>query len=231
MSRSYTMDPQAAAEAGQSNRINATGAYPGQFTRAEAVTSDKGTQGIEFSFVDKLGREAGFLSLWTYKADGTPLSGFKMLCAIMTCMKVREITPVMQSVEKWENGQKVKASAMVYPTIMNKDIGMLLAVEPYEARDGSVKEQMVVEGAYEVAGNRTAKNVLSKAPDDGSLAKWIASLKDRTLRKRKPAPGGYPAQREHGQHSHAGGNEEYANGHANGHAPGGFSDMDDDIPW
>lgn len=210
--RSYTMNPEGAKAAGQNNRIDETGAYVGVLTRAEHVVSKANTEGIEFSFVDTQGRESSFLSIWTIKSDGSELSGRKMLDAMMTCMKVRSIEPSEQMVEKWVNGAKANQKATVFTGLMNKRIGLLLAKEPYEATDGSIKSLMVIEGAYDCEGNRTAKNVLEQKPDDGTLYKMIERLRDRPLRKRQQAQ--QPQRRA-----------------ATVDAGQDFNGNDDDIPW
>ena len=214
--RSYTMNPEGAKAAGQNNRIDETGPYVGVFTRAEEVTSKAGTEGIEFSFVDSMGRESSFLSIWTVKKDGSELSGRKMLDALMTCMRLRGIEPSEQVVEKWVNGAKVNAKATVFAGLMNKRVGLLLAKEPYEAADGSIKSQMVIECAFDCEGKRTAKNVLDQKPDDGTLDKMIERLRDRPLRKQQQRTQGAAQQRSTAK---------------TGGGGGGFEDMDDDIPF
>jgi hypothetical protein len=183
--RSYTMNPDGAKAAGESNRIDTTGAYVGAFSRAEAVTSKQKTEGVEFTFVDVVGREASFLSLWTFKDDGTELSGKKMLDAMMTCMKLRGIEPSQATVEKWVNGAKGNHVATVFKALMGPKIGLLLAVEPYEKDDGSIGQQLVIEGVFEADGKRTARNVLDRVPDDGTLQKMIDRLRDRKVRPRQ----------------------------------------------
>jgi hypothetical protein len=217
------MNPDGAVAAGQSNRIDATGAYIGTFTRAEAVMSTKKTEGIEFSFVDKQGREASFLSLWTYSADNKELSGKKMLDAMMVCMRVKSITPSDANVEKWVNGTKGIAAATVFKDLMGKQIGLLLSREPYEAKDGSIKYQFQIEGTFAPMTDgttRTAKNIIEGKPDDGTVAKMTALLADKPLKRRAgPASGGqaYGGSQPAAGHPASGGD--------------GFAGMDDDIPW
>ncbi len=176
--RSYDLNPEAAKQAEQS-RITETGKYSGVFTRAEAVESEKGTEGIEFTFKAEDGGEAGFLTLWTYNVDGKELFGFKVLNALMTCMRVKQIKPAQATIEKWIDGNKQKVTATIFPDLMNKPIGVLLQKEFYEKRDGTTGSKLNLTGSFEASTEMTASEILSKATKAERLAGMVANLRDK----------------------------------------------------
>lgn len=210
--RTYALNADHAKQ-GDSNsgRITETGQYVGKFTRAEAVTSKKGTEGVEFAFESDDGQSADYLTLWTYNTDGKELFGLKFLNAIMTCMKVKAMTPKKATVEKWDASvsQRVPVETTVFPELMDKPIGLLLQREQYLKNDGGIGEKMGIVGMFEAATLFTASEILDKAKTPEKLAKKALQLKDKlidsTQKARVPAP------------APAGG--------------GSIADMDDDIPF
>ncbi|SCX92674.1 hypothetical protein SAMN05216420_101355 [Nitrosospira sp. Nl5] len=203
--RSYDLNPEAAKQAEQ-GRISETGKYAGAFTRAEAVTSKKSTEGIEFTFRSADGRDADFLTLWTYNADGKELFGLKVLNALMTCMRVKQIKPVHAQIEKWMDGGKQKTDADVFPELMNKPVGVLLQKEHYTKNDGSMGSKLNLVGCFEASTEMTASEILNKATKAERLGSIVSSLRDKALpaaTTRAVAPMG----------------------------ASGFEDMDDDIPF
>lgn len=182
---SYTLNPEAAKQADQmGGMIKETGKYAGIFTRAENVKSTKGTKGVEFSFKADDGMSADYLTLWTVNADGKELYGFKTLMAIMTCLKVREMNPALQEVEKYDTeiqGKK-KVTVEVYPELMSKPIGLLLQREEYRNGQGDVKSKMVIFAPFDPATNFTASEILNKATKPETLDKMVAQLRDRPLK-------------------------------------------------
>lgn len=202
--RSYDLNPEAAKQAEQ-GRITETGKYAGTFTRAEAVTSKKNTEGIEFTFRSTSGSDADFLTLWTYNADGKELFGLKVLNALMTCMRVKQIKPVKAVIEKWVDGNKQKVQAEVFSELMNKPIGVLLQKEYYIKNDGSTGSRLNLVGCYEASTEMTASEILGKATKAERLSGMVASLRD------KAAP--------------------VSQGRAPATTGSGFDDMDDDVPF
>lgn len=174
----YTLDTDAAKQADSgSGRINETGKYIGQFTKAKKVLSNKGTQGIEFAFEANNGQSADFLSVWTINADGDRIYGYKQLMALMTCLRAKEIDSRNGEVEEYDAATKqmVKRKAEVFPALMNKPIGVLLQMEEYEKKDGTVGERPVFAGFFDAQTEQTAAEILDKRPAD-ALAKMVASL-------------------------------------------------------
>ena len=193
----YNLDPKAAKEADQmGGRIDETGKYTGLFTRAENVMSTKGTKGVEFSFKSDDGRSADFLTLWTVNNEGKELYGYKALMAIMTCLKVRSLSPVRQQVEKYdfELNAKTMVDAEVFQELMNKPIGLLLQREEYRGNNGGVKSKMVIAVPFDPATNFTASEILDKAAKPEALEKILARLRDRPLKEPANQPSSQPAQ-------------------------------------
>jgi len=206
--RTYALNTEAAKSADQmGNRITETGKYIGKFVSAEAITSTKQTEGVEFSFLATDGRSADFLTLWTYNNEGKELFGLKTLNALMTCMRVKNIAPQPGTVQKWENGGKVTKQTTIFPDLMSKPIGVLLQREPYEKKDGSTGYKFNIYAAFDAASEMMASEILDKSTKADKLGKLVAGLTDRKMSApMAPAgPQGAPA--------------------------GHFDDLDQDIPF
>lgn len=186
MARDYNLNPDAARDADSGGgRIDQSGAYIGKFTKAEAITSPKGTEGIEFSFEADGGATADFLTFWTHNKDGEEIFGFKALSALMTCLKARSIKPANGMVEKWNksSGQKEKHQATIYPDLMNKRIGLVLQREEYTKENGQTGYKMNIYSSYEADTLLTASEILDKASKPERLDKIIATLRDKTQKQ------------------------------------------------
>lgn len=162
----YTLDTDAAKQADSGNgRINETGKYVGMFTKAKKVSSKQGTQGIEFSFEANNGQSADYLTVWTINNEGKQIYGYKQLMALMTCLKVRSIDAKAGEVEEYDSTAKqmVKHQAEIYPALMNKPIGVLLQMEEYEKKDGSVGEKASFAGFFDPQTEQVAVEILEKS--------------------------------------------------------------------
>lgn len=221
----YALNPESAKAADNAigTRITDTGKYVGKFTRAENIKSSKGTLGIEFSFVTDSGQSADFLQIWTKGPDGKKLFGFNQLMAIMTCMKVKNLTPSMATVEKWDRdaGRTTQQKAEVFQELMGKPIGLLLQKEHYTNNNGQPKERMLIQVAFEASTGFVASEILDKAIKPEKMEKALASLKDRYAK-------GYNAGSSHGgDYGH-----NRFDSQPTGPAPNGFDDgFDSDIPF
>lgn len=190
----YKLDPAAAAKADTIGAyINDTGKYVGKFTRAEKlVSATKKTDGIGFTFKADDGRETRF-DIWTYNADGKPLSGLNQVNAIMACLQVRELTVISHPVRRWENNQEVTVDGEVFPELQNKPIGLLLRSEEYEKMSngvatGQVGKRMGLFAIFQAATELMASEILSRKTKPEQLGKVIGLLADKPLRNR-PAAG------------------------------------------
>lgn len=179
----YNLDTEAAKQADQKGgSITEGGKYIGTFTRAENVTSTKGTAGVEFSFKSDDGRSADYLTLWTRNAEGKELYGYKTLMAIMTCLRVKTISPSTTMVEKYnhDSGQREQVQAQVFNELMNKPIGLLIQMEEYEGKKGRAWKP-VIYAPFDKDGF-TASEILSKATKAETLDKMLLGLRDRPLK-------------------------------------------------
>lgn len=86
-----TLDKEAARQADRiSTAINTTGKYVGVITRAENLTSTKGTKGLGISFRTNDGMTANYLDLYVENKDGKPLPSMSTVQAILACTATRE---------------------------------------------------------------------------------------------------------------------------------------------
>jgi hypothetical protein len=205
----YSLDTKAAAQADNLfSKIEEKGAYLGTFTRAEQVTSKKGSKGVDFSFKTETGATADYLTIWTHNGEGKQLQGFNTLMAIMTCLKVRELTATDGEVEKYDNDtkQRVKVVVPLFKELMNKPVGLLIHMEQYEKTAGGSAWKPAIAAPYSIDGY-TASEILSKAKEATTKDKMLAALRDRPL---KNAP-------QHSQQPAA--------------SSASFDDLGDDVPW
>lgn len=162
----YKLEKEEAIKSSGFERITETGKYVGKFTRAEAIVSQYGTKGIEFTFVDDYGNSADFLSLYTVKSSGEKIFGYRQLMALMTCLKTKEIEKDFGTVPKYDfkSGQTKQTKAEVYPALMNKPIGVILQAEEYKNHEGDIKQRMNIVSFFEASTGRTAKEIFDDAP-------------------------------------------------------------------
>jgi hypothetical protein len=182
---SYAMNRDAAKQADNfGNFLDETGKYKGQFIMAEAVTSKKNTIGIEFTFRADDGREANYLTLWTHNADGKELQGFKVLNAILVCMRVPNIESQQRQIDKYDAAArgKVKVVADVFPDLMNKPIGLLLQKEAYQKNNGGVGHKLNIVAAFEANTELMSSELLAKKSTPEQLGKLVARLADKPLK-------------------------------------------------
>jgi len=195
--RSYTADPAAARQANANNYIDQTGKYIGEFTLAEAVTSRKGTEGIEFSFKNEEGQQANYLTLWTYNERGEALYGFKVLSAIMTVMGVKELQPKQATIKDKDGHPR---QVVGFPALHNKPVGLVLQKVLYTKNDGKDGYKFNIFAPFNAQSELTAKEMLDGATQPRALAGMIASLKDKDERNGDSGYGGTPMSAGGGQH-------------------------------
>lgn len=205
----YTLNADAAKQADNLfSKIEEKGAYLGAFTRAEKVTSKKGTQGVDFSFKTDTGATADYLTIWTHNSDGKQLQGFNTLMAIMTCLKVKELSASVGEVEKYNNDtqKREKFAVPLFKELMNKPVGLLIHMEQYEKTAGGTAWKPAISAPY-AADGFTASEILNKAKEATTMDKMLASLRDRPL-KNAPQQSGEPTR-----------------------SGGSFDELDDTIPF
>lgn len=205
----YALDTTQAKQAEYTgSRIDTTGKYVGKFTRAEDIKAKSGAVGIEFDFESSDGRKAR-MSIYTKNRDGDPIFGQKMLMAIMTCLKVRDIQATVAKVKKYNLDAKKEevVDAPIFGALQNKPIGLLLQAEEYEKQMGGTGWKMNIVGCFDPSNELTASEILDKKTKPEQLAKMVAVLRDKPLRASAPQSSTQAPAR------------------------GGFDDMADDIPF
>jgi hypothetical protein len=179
---SYKLDPAAAREVGVSKWITETGKYKGKIISAHAITAATKSQGIQIAFESDEGQRAERLQLWLADKTDKPLHGSKVLSAIMTCLKLREL--------KAESSKK--SEHPVFPALEDKRIGFLLEAEPYHAGN-RVLTNMVLVAPFVADTEQTAAEVLD-GKSAGGLPAMVSRLRDRPLRERaERGNSGHPA--------------------------------------
>lgn len=197
--RSYTVDPTAARQANENSYIDQSGKYVGTFALAEAVKSEKGTEGIEFTFRTNNGQQANFLTLWTFNGQGEALYGFKLLSAILTVMGVKEISPKNGNIKK-PDGQTQQTIA--YPDLHSKPIGLVLQKEFYIKRNGDEGYKFNILAPFQASTELMAKELLDGKTEPRALSGIVSSLKDKLAPTSQRAQGNtgaqaYPATNNH----------------------------------
>jgi hypothetical protein len=210
--RAYTLNPDAARAAGAGSRITETGKYVGAIVSAVAtVSGQKASEGIEISFEADDGRTADYLTIWTHRSDGTELPGFRMVNALMTCVKARELKPVKGSVADPRTGGTKEA--FVYAALAQR-VGLILQRENYVKQDGTEGFKFDIVLPFDPVTGQSAAEILNRETDAAQVDRIASTLKDKAPRN-KPA-GGSP----HASFGHP----------ANGGSKG-LPDMDEDIPF
>jgi hypothetical protein len=209
--REYRLNPEAAKAAGAGTRITETGKYVGQIAVAASVVSSlKGSEGVEVSFEAEDGRTADYMTIWTHSREGTELPGFRMLNALMTCMKVRELKASKGTVPDGRDG--ATKEAFVYPALCQR-VGLLLQRENYVNGQGREGFKFDIVLPFDPVTGQSAAEVLNREMDAVQVDRIASTLKDKAPRN-KPA-GSSP----HTSSGHP------ANGGGNAGLP------DDDIPF
>ena len=213
----YSLDTKAARAADTSGAsIKELGKYVGEFTQAKALVSkNTGAKGIEFAFKSMSGQKAN-LSIYTMSASGEHYQGYDALMAIMTCMSLRNIKPVLGKAVKYDydTRKEVTEECEIFPDLC-KPIGLLLETEDYLKQNGETGTRMVMKSIFQANTELVASEILDKKTVPQQLEKMVTGLRHRALKT---------AQRT-AQHSSS------QSGPPAGHpAAGGFDDPDD-IPF
>lgn len=211
----YQLDKQAAMNADKtSNWLTETGKYVGKILCAEDIKAATGTRGVALTLQVHDGRETRQF-IYTVKSDGEKLSGYDLLMAMMTCLKLRGIQPAPGQVKRWdrEAKQEYTEQATVFPEMHGKQIGFLLQKTEEESRKnpGQTAWSAKLVGVFEANTELTAGEILGGKQKPEQLAQRVAQLADHPLKKR-------PAGASHSA------------GTAAGSGSGSFDD-DDSIPF
>jgi hypothetical protein len=201
MARQFNLDQQAAREANTGGkRITETGKYKGTIVVAFYEKNDKGTESMNIMFKSDAGQEAGPLNIYTHNGQGSALAGYKLVNAIMTCCRVKSLTPVAAPVQLYDfNSQSaVTKQKEIYKELTGRPIGLVLQQEEYQKQDQSIGERMVISAPFEAGSELMAMEILDKRTVPEQLGKymgWIGKNPVRRLRKQQaPTAAAYAAQ-------------------------------------
>lgn len=190
----YSLDTNEARKADtQGNQIKEIGKYVGAITQAEDITAKTGTKGIALSFTASSGQKTK-LSIYTMKPSGEKIGGFAMLNAMMTCMKLRTISPKAGTVTAYDYDTKkeVQKEGSIFPDLC-KPIGLLLETEDFAKQDGGTGTRMVLRGVFQPDTELTASEILDRKTVPEALPKMVAALRHHPLKAAKATP-----SRQHG---------------------------------
>jgi len=204
---SYTLDStQAKAADSLGSSIRETGKYVGAITRAEAITSTKGSKGLGLSFKAGDGATADYLDLWTHNKDGEPLSALKTVNAILACLKLRSINEGTIAFEKWNKDKKARemVQGKGYPDLMGKHIGFLLRKELETDDKGEDRERLAIFAVFQADTELTASEVLSQQTKPERLGKMLDALLAKPVYDKRKAPGSSARPASGASSSHAG---------------------------
>lgn len=183
----YELDTTAARETEDSGKfLKSPGKYKGKIVGAELIKANTGTDGIEITFEeDSTGRRANYLRLYTQKSSGEKIYGYKVLCAIMTCLRLRSLDPADGTVERFNKDTKKteKEQGIVFPALIGKRIGFLLQGEEYRDASHAIKTKLAIMAPFEADTELTASEILDKKITPQSLAKLAQQLADNPVRK------------------------------------------------
>lgn len=175
--------------------IRESGKYIGTLTRAEKLSSDKGTEGLGLSFKSDTGQSADYLDLWHTKGNGETLSSLKTVNAILCCTKLAEARDGAIQVEKWnaDHGVREKVTVQGYPELMGKRIGLLLQKTLETDQNGKDRERIQIFGVFSADTELTASEIYAKKTNPERLAAMVDALAARPVRDNRK-PGGKPRQ-------------------------------------
>lgn len=178
MFTAFTLDQDAAKKADQEGgRINRTDKYVGVIKRFEFVVAKTGTKGVEI-FFESDNKEEASMTLYTEKADGTPIFGRDKVMALMACVGTRTLTPVDTQAEKYDRdvGAKILQPVTVAPELENKRVGFLIQMEEYLNGNGEVKTKPQLISSFQADTGLMAKEILERKTTPEQLDKAYARL-------------------------------------------------------
>jgi hypothetical protein len=193
----YNLDTKLAREGSGSTggRVDEPGAHIGTIIKAKAITAKSGATGIEIDFETDGKKTANGLQLYTHNKDGQPIFGEKQVHALMTCLKIRGITPRPGTVKEFDYDAKamVERQATIYPEMMGKKVGIVLQKEIYTKNDGSDGERFNFFCPFAAETNQLAAEVLDQRPAE-QLERLVATLRVKDGRRSGVVKGGFTAQ-------------------------------------
>lgn len=162
-----------------SSVIRETGRYVGVITRAEKLLSKNGTEGVGFSFKSDDGATANYLDVYTVKADGEELWGASIVQAILCCTKTKNAEEGPIKFDKWDNEVRelVETTAVGYPALMGKRIGLILQKEiQSHYQTGADQERINIVRVFEASTGLTSSEILEGKTKPEKVDAFMKSL-------------------------------------------------------
>lgn len=186
----YQRDDQLAiqAEGRFGGRIETSGAYTGRLTLAKERIARTGSKGIEFTFESDEGQIARYLTLWVARANGERIEyGYGLLSALMTCLGLEAIESKPDTLDEWQadTAQWLPVQVEVFPSLMNKPIGILLQREE-RVWEGRTQVGMRIVEFFDPRDRRTAAEILNHERVPQSLQRLVANLRASVTRAVAP---------------------------------------------
>ena len=196
--------------------IDDAGKCIGTFVRAEYMEKQAtGSVGLGLTFKTDAGAEAQFYINLSYQHGTKNDGGHQTLNAIMACLKLREVpAPTPITFEKWDKdaGQRVSVTALGFPVLMGKPIGLLIQME-IEKNSENGNPRPTIYMPFSAESEKTASEILDpKCMAPAKLEKAVQVVMNKPVVDRRPK----------------GGSESH--GVSGGHVPE-IDDRFDDIPF
>lgn len=188
MARAYNLDAKAAKEANTGGkRITETGKYIGTITAAFYEQNQRGTESVNIMFTADDGREVGPLNLYTHNANGEPLTGYKMLNALMTCAKVRALSWKVEPLELYDFDRRevVTKQKEIAVELKGKKIGLVLQKEVYNKQSGEQGDRMLIAAPFEASTELMAAEILGGTKDPVALGGMVAYIAKNPIKYAK----------------------------------------------
>lgn len=201
MARDFTLNQDAAREANSGGKqIRITGKYKGSII-AFYDKSDGGAESVNLMFESDQGQTCGPLSIYTHNKDGKELPGFKLVNALMVCVRTRTLTTKLGNVELYDfdSGSVQTKQKEIYQELSGKKIGLVLQQEEMTDKAGNLKldnqgnpkYRMTVAAPFDYQSELMAVEILDKKATPEQLGKVLEYIMANPIRfaKRKAAQG------------------------------------------
>lgn len=196
MTTEYTYDPAAAQRADEAaSRLEHAVPYVGSFKKASAITAKTGSTGIELEF-DAPGQGQIAFSLYTRKADGTPIFGANFLNAFMFFFGLKSLKSVPGKVTVWDEEAKkrLEQDGEVYPELCNKPIGLVFQKELYtKEKGGGDGERLNLIGVFQPETRLMFSEVQDRKQKPEKLAKMLTTLRVKDTREKGATEAAQPS--------------------------------------
>jgi hypothetical protein len=198
-----TLNPNSAKAADVINSaIKVSGKYIGTITRAEALKSKNGNEGVGISFKTDGGETADYLDLYIGETDGKSWGGNNTVNAILCCLKLKQAPTGKVKIERWDADAKARVEVVVdgFPDIQGKKIGFLLKQEltTYKGKD---QTKLNIFGVFNAESELTASEILAQATKPEKLAKMVQALSANPVKDSR-AKGSSPQSESHENPGH-----------------------------